>query len=335
MTSGRPMDLNRGSWFAKHGGARLRFGAVPGGPNVSSHGPTSGERKGKVPAPAKHFPASDVSDALDDLLLHARATLKQLDAMRARQASKGRAEPTSNTAGKGRPATMRGLGGVRPQFWRPSCQAHLWTGPVLPMTLMGYSIAMMILSPRRVKAVLIGTCFTELRKRLIDQATFVPLPQMLHELQVLQKRHRFQNGVSPYHHRRHRDQHPRRKLKLKVLQELLARERAIQVNHTKALRTVHRKVEQTDLIFDYNHPVSNMGVEPKIGVETPQNGWSENWPIYTMWPQHGHMLWLICVQMILCGANDELPPWETLETEYGPMKIREFGPVEAPLAVRD
>lgn len=29
----------------------------------------------------------------------ARATLKQLDAMRARQASKGRAEPTSNTAG--------------------------------------------------------------------------------------------------------------------------------------------------------------------------------------------------------------------------------------------
>ena len=22
------------------------------------------------------------------------------------------------------------LGGVRPQFWRPSCQAHLWTGPV-------------------------------------------------------------------------------------------------------------------------------------------------------------------------------------------------------------
>ena len=37
--------------------------------------------------------------------------------------------------------------------------------------------------------------------------------------------------------------------------------------------------------------------------------------------------------MILCGANDELPPWETLETEYGPMKIREFGPVEAPLAV--
>ena len=25
------MDLNRGSWFAKHGGARLRFGAVPGG----------------------------------------------------------------------------------------------------------------------------------------------------------------------------------------------------------------------------------------------------------------------------------------------------------------
>lgn len=128
MTSGRPMDLNRGSWFAKHGGARLRFGAVPGGPNVSSHGPTSGERKGKVPAPAKHFPASDVSDALDDLLLHARATLKQLDAMRARQASKSRAEPTSNTAGKGRPATMRGLGGVRPQFWRPSCQAHLWTG---------------------------------------------------------------------------------------------------------------------------------------------------------------------------------------------------------------
>lgn len=29
----------------------------------------------------------------------ARATLKQLDAMRARQASKSRAEPTSNTAG--------------------------------------------------------------------------------------------------------------------------------------------------------------------------------------------------------------------------------------------
>jgi len=102
------------------------------------------------------------------------------------------------------------------------------------MTLMGYSIAMMILSPPRVKAVLIGTCFTELRKRLVDQATFVPLLQMLHELQVLQKQHRFQNGVSPYHHRRHRDQHPRRKLKLKVPQVLqFLALRATQVNQTK------------------------------------------------------------------------------------------------------
>jgi len=102
------------------------------------------------------------------------------------------------------------------------------------MTLMGYSIAMMILSPPRVKAVLIGTCFTELRGGRLDQATFVPLPQMLHELQVLQKPHRFQNGVSPYHRRRHRDQHPRRKLKLKVprvLQFLALR--AIQVNQIK------------------------------------------------------------------------------------------------------
>lgn len=95
----------------------------------SSQGPNSAERKGRAvpPAPAKHFPTSDVSDALDDLLLHARATLKQLDAMRARQAASSNREGTTGKSNRTGPA-MKGLGGVRPQFWRPSCQAHLWTG---------------------------------------------------------------------------------------------------------------------------------------------------------------------------------------------------------------
>lgn len=94
----------------------------------SSQGPNSAERKGKVPpAPAKHFPTNDVSDALDDLLLHARATLKQLDAMRARQAASSNREGATGKSNRTGPA-MRGLGGVRPQFWHPSCQAHLWTG---------------------------------------------------------------------------------------------------------------------------------------------------------------------------------------------------------------
>ncbi|CAK9024214.1 Ras-related protein Rab-13 [Durusdinium trenchii] len=120
MTGRPPVDLHRGSWFAKHGGARLRFGGVPGGPNVSSSkGPSPASERRKVPPVSKSFSTTEMSDALDDLLLHARATLKQLDAMRAQHAK--------NSGGSRQPV-MRGLGGVRPHFWRPSCQAHLWTG---------------------------------------------------------------------------------------------------------------------------------------------------------------------------------------------------------------
>ncbi|CAJ1439222.1 unnamed protein product [Effrenium voratum] len=117
-----PVDVQRGSWFAKHGGARLRFGGLPGGANVSSSGSRGiSPARSKLPSVSR-TPQHEVSDALDDLLMHARATLKQLDALRAQQAAfakRGAAPP---------PGVPKASAGRPPGFWRPSCKAHLWSG---------------------------------------------------------------------------------------------------------------------------------------------------------------------------------------------------------------
>ncbi|CAJ1439221.1 unnamed protein product [Effrenium voratum] len=41
----------------------------------------------------------------------------------------------------------------------------------------------------------------------------------------------------------------------------------------------------------------------------------------------------LVVCFLVSRANDPLPPWDSLETEYGPIKVREFGPPEGPFIV--
>jgi len=107
-----------------------------------SASPSSDKRTRPFAGKAPGFPhSSDVSDALDDLLAHARATLSQLDALRAQPARQAKAtgSEASGRAHKphdGGPQGAKAHGGQarprgreqKPGFWRPSCQAHLWRG---------------------------------------------------------------------------------------------------------------------------------------------------------------------------------------------------------------
>eukprot|EP00930_Biecheleria_cincta_P048458 TRINITY_DN33761_c0_g1_i1.p1 TRINITY_DN33761_c0_g1~~TRINITY_DN33761_c0_g1_i1.p1 ORF type:complete len:389 (+),score=76.13 TRINITY_DN33761_c0_g1_i1:92-1258(+) len=150
MTSARrpPPDLRRGSWFAQQGAAGLRFGGLQGsgpapggrGRGLSSSVPpeVAGRSvKGPAAAPASTGASSrsaqgvDISDALDDLLSHARITLKQLDALRAQQAAstsqapRGQGKADRQSAAKA--ANTRDPR-KRPNFWKPTCNPRLWSG---------------------------------------------------------------------------------------------------------------------------------------------------------------------------------------------------------------
>ncbi|CAE7236086.1 unnamed protein product [Symbiodinium sp. KB8] len=141
MTSGRPpLDHRRGSWFAQHGGTRLRFGGVHGTGAAIGQGSTGSspsETRGRSFAgKGSRLPqSSDVSDALDELLAHARATLSQLDALRG-HSMRGHAsgsdskEASQNLRGGKIPAAQarRPARDEKPGFWKPRCQAHLWRG---------------------------------------------------------------------------------------------------------------------------------------------------------------------------------------------------------------
>lgn len=148
MTSARrpPPDLRRGSWFAQQGASGLRFGGLQGsGPAPGGRGrglsssvpPDSAGRGVKAPA-AGPTPTSasrpsqgvDISDALDDLLSHARITLKQLDALRAQQAASA-----SQARGQGRPERQPAAKAAstrdprkRSSFWKPTCNPRQWSG---------------------------------------------------------------------------------------------------------------------------------------------------------------------------------------------------------------
>jgi len=141
MTSGRPpLDHRRGSWFAQHGGTRLRFGGVHGTGAALGSGSTgsspSETRARSLTGKGSRLPqSSDVSDALDELLAHARATLSQLDALRG-HSMRGQAsgsdskEASQNLRGGKIPVAQarRPARDEKPGFWRPRCQAHLWRG---------------------------------------------------------------------------------------------------------------------------------------------------------------------------------------------------------------
>jgi len=147
MTSARrpPPDLRRGSWFAQQGASGLRFGGLQGsgpapggrGRGLSSSVPPERGVKAPAGAPAptgagsRSSQGADISDALDDLLSHARITLKQLDALRAQQASS-----TSQARGRGKPDLSAPAAKAansrdprkRPNFWKPACNPRLWSG---------------------------------------------------------------------------------------------------------------------------------------------------------------------------------------------------------------
>jgi len=132
-------DLRRGSWLARQGGAGLRCGGLQGQSGLAVAGPGSGPgppagwglprassasrtvtplesltpRQGATPK--NRPPGSPLSDALDDLLAHARISLKHLDSLKA-----GTIPPKAAAAA---PPSHR----EPPGFWRPRCSAHLWS----------------------------------------------------------------------------------------------------------------------------------------------------------------------------------------------------------------
>mmetsp|Transcript_75363 Transcript_75363/g.133035 ORF Transcript_75363/g.133035 Transcript_75363/m.133035 type:complete len:375 (+) Transcript_75363:72-1196(+) len=157
MASGRrPPDPRRGSWFAQQGGAGLRFGGVQGSAGLGLRGqgaPAAGRKPRESSAPPAPSSASssgrfsrqgttgsDVSDALDELLSHARVTLQQLDKLRAQQQAQAKAAKDGknakmpmgragyNKAAQDASQTRRRDPRSRPGFWKPSCNAHLWSG---------------------------------------------------------------------------------------------------------------------------------------------------------------------------------------------------------------
>eukprot|EP00438_Fugacium_kawagutii_P024575 Skav223355 [mRNA] locus=scaffold200:478665:502432:+ [translate_table: standard] len=236
----------------------------------------------------------DVSDALDDLLLHARATLKQLDAMRARHASaSARAEGKEGKRDR-QGLTMRGLGGARPQFWRPSCQAHLWTGmdhdfdglwdsdEDLESTDSEDSVDWDILHGAARGSGRPGHFRSPAAEaaRAASAAKAAPLPK------------RFPMPPPP---------------------------RPIPSNHKNPQRR-----------WGFSAKLIRQAIEKTVKSEScsPSNS--------AMAPPL--MLGLVVFssaqrRKIGQGSNPMPRPWETLETEHGPMKIREFGPAEGPLVV--
>lgn len=168
MTSTRrpPPDLRRGSWFAQQGGSGLRVGGGVQGQGAQSLGargrgaaaaPSESSGRSREPTSSSRTNggrlspgSSDISDALDELLCHAKVTLKQLDALRSQQTASskkgqeakgastgvGSGGASSGAAARQAPQYAKTAGRKdprkRPGFWRPSCNAHLWSGSAAP-----------------------------------------------------------------------------------------------------------------------------------------------------------------------------------------------------------
>lgn len=139
----RPIDLQRGSWLAQQGDAGIRFSGLQGKgagsrlrqiplASMRSASPAFGVRQNSPPqaSPLPGTYGSTVNDALDELLSHARITLRQLDSL-----SAGRSGKAANTQPRSASSGPR-LGAARPTktkkapgagFWKPQCKAHLWS----------------------------------------------------------------------------------------------------------------------------------------------------------------------------------------------------------------
>lgn len=147
-----------GSWLAQRGGTGLRFSSIaPGLPPpgaVATEGRKKGRpRAGSIPTPRQQpqhptaarsqtTPRDDGSDplgdSLDDLLLHAQASLKYLEQLRRNnapqqyRASEAQAEVPGDTRRSG-VVGDRHLKAERMRakhadgFWRPRCDPRLWT----------------------------------------------------------------------------------------------------------------------------------------------------------------------------------------------------------------
>jgi len=132
-------DLRRGSWFAQQGGSGLRFGGLPGSGAIPSARARSPSLQAAAHLSSRGLAArtsvnssaeTDVSDALDELLSHARVTLKSLDGLRAQQVPKAQVDPKPRSSARGAAAFAPRVQDPRkaPSFWKPQCGAHLWSG---------------------------------------------------------------------------------------------------------------------------------------------------------------------------------------------------------------
>jgi len=116
--------VNRGSWFAQQGGSGLPCrGLLPDSASIAgrSTGVSAGVFRSS-PHPTTQVD-DPLSDALDELLGHAQASLKHLDYLQAK--AKSYARPESGSERQRQPLRRRDSGSS--SFWNPRCHAHLWS----------------------------------------------------------------------------------------------------------------------------------------------------------------------------------------------------------------
>lgn len=84
-----------------------------------------------------------MNDALDELLSHAKVTLKHLEALRAQQMNNHPSVPSGSQKVQPsqkkdvKPNEARSDPRSRPGFWKPQCDAHLWRGTTIDDLLNG------------------------------------------------------------------------------------------------------------------------------------------------------------------------------------------------------
>lgn len=132
---GRHLDARRGRWLAQQGSTGLRCSSS--GPQLRAQ-VLRGPRR-VVPPPQQFRPevaravsrsGSSPSDALDELLSHARVTLDHLEGLCARAQQQPQTIPRrvdAPTTIPGGVKMRRRSGPPSDVFWRPRCNAHLWS----------------------------------------------------------------------------------------------------------------------------------------------------------------------------------------------------------------
>lgn len=165
-------NLQRGGWLAQQGDAGLRFSGLPSNgtgkitgvrqvPLSSARAPSPnhsfaadegkrqsmGQKPQQATAGASATCGASVNDALDELLLHARITLKHLESLSGRAAGNAgpggpgaKVEPRGQAKGKSRAPNGERKAKARPpdaSFWKPKCKSHLWSETSSPDSTFG------------------------------------------------------------------------------------------------------------------------------------------------------------------------------------------------------